>query len=75
MKERVTKTFGFLKTTAIGGLIFLLPLFGVSQGITLTVFIVLMFACHLFMMRGAHHGGHGSHDTTHRMKGNDDAHS
>ncbi len=26
MKERVTKTFGFLKTTAIGGLIFLLPL-------------------------------------------------
>jgi uncharacterized membrane protein len=26
MKEQVTKTFGFLKTTAIGGLIFLLPL-------------------------------------------------
>lgn len=26
MKERVTETFGFLKTTAIGGLIFLLPL-------------------------------------------------
>ncbi len=26
MKERVTKTFGFLKTTAIGGLLFLLPL-------------------------------------------------
>jgi uncharacterized membrane protein len=26
MKDRVTKTFGFLKTTAIGGLIFLLPL-------------------------------------------------
>jgi uncharacterized membrane protein len=26
MKERVTKTFGFLRTTAIGGLIFLLPL-------------------------------------------------
>jgi uncharacterized membrane protein len=26
MKKRVTKTFGFLKTTAIGGLIFLLPL-------------------------------------------------
>ena len=30
-------------------LIFLLPLFGVSQGMTLTVFIVLMFGCHLFM--------------------------
>ncbi len=26
MKEQVTKTFGFLKTTAIGGLIFLLPI-------------------------------------------------
>ncbi len=26
MKKRITKTFGFLKTTAIGGLIFLLPL-------------------------------------------------
>lgn len=26
MKERVTKTIGFLRTTAIGGLIFLLPL-------------------------------------------------
>ena len=26
MKDRVTKTFGFFKTTAIGGLIFLLPL-------------------------------------------------
>jgi uncharacterized membrane protein len=26
MKERVTKTFGFLRTTAIGGLLFLLPL-------------------------------------------------
>ncbi len=26
MKDQVTKTFGFLKTTAIGGLIFLLPL-------------------------------------------------
>ncbi len=26
MKHQVTKTFGLLKTTAIGGLIFLLPL-------------------------------------------------
>jgi uncharacterized membrane protein len=26
MKERLTRTFGFLKTTAVGGLIFLLPL-------------------------------------------------
>jgi hypothetical protein len=35
-------------------LIFLLPLFGVSEGISLFVFIVLMFGCHLVMM-----GGHG----------------
>lgn len=32
MKERVTQTFGFLKTTAIGGLLFLLPL-GVVVGL------------------------------------------
>lgn len=38
-------------------LIFLLPLFGVSEGIALFAFIVLMFACHLFMMRGHEHGG------------------
>lgn len=37
--------------------IFLLPLFGVSGGAALFVFIVLMFGCHLLMMRG--HGGHG----------------
>lgn len=35
--------------------IFLLPLFGVSSGVTLFAFIVLMFGCHLFMVRG--HGG------------------
>ncbi len=39
-------------------LIFVLPLFGVSEGITLTVFIVLMLGCHLLMIPGhdaAHH--------------------
>lgn len=55
-------------------LIFLLPLFGVSEGVTLLVFIVLMFASHLSMMRGAQHGVHGSNDTNHRLKGNGDAH-
>lgn len=40
-------------------LIFVLPLFGVGSGVTLAVFVVLMFACHLAMM-GGH--GHGSHD-------------
>lgn len=34
--------------------IFLLPLFGLGQGLGLFLFIVLMFACHLLMM--------GSHD-------------
>lgn len=33
-------------------LIFVLPLFGVSEGISLAVFMVLMLGCHLLMMRG-----------------------
>ena len=37
-------------------LIFILPAFGVSSGVTLVIFIVLMFACH-FLMLGHHHGG------------------
>ncbi|MBV07893.1 MAG: hypothetical protein CMN21_01595 [Rubinisphaera sp.] len=32
-------------------MIFALPLFGVSEGITLTIFIVLMLGCHLLMIR------------------------
>ena len=42
-------------------LIFILPALGVRGGFSLFIFIVLMFACHLFMM-GGHHGqgsGHG----------------
>jgi len=38
-------------------LIFALPLFGISEGVSLLVFIVLMFGCHLAMMRGQHDGG------------------
>jgi len=38
-------------------LIFVLPLFGVGQGVSLFVFMILMFGCHLMMM-----GGHGKHD-------------
>lgn len=53
-------------------LIFLLPLFGVGEGITLFVFIVLMFGCHLFMMRG-HHGDHDAGHETRRDS--DHAHS
>lgn len=33
-------------------LIFLVPLLGLSEGITLLAFFVAMFGCHLFMMRG-----------------------
>ncbi|MEZ6100657.1 MAG: hypothetical protein R3E01_16940 [Pirellulaceae bacterium] len=45
-------------------LIFVLPLFGVSEGITMTVFIVLMLGCHLLMMRGRmadHSANHANH--------------
>jgi hypothetical protein len=42
-------------------LIFVLPLFGVRSGITLLVFIILMFMCHLMMMGGHGRGGHAGH--------------
>lgn len=54
-------------------LIFLLPLFGVSGGVVLVVFIVLMFGCHLLMMRGHGHGATDEH--TQRTKGDHHAHS
>ena len=46
-------------------LIFLLPLFGVGSGVTLAVFLVLMFAFHLMMMGGHDHSGHGGGHQTH----------
>lgn len=36
-------------------LIFVLPLFGVGEGVTMFIFIVLMFGCHLLMMGGHKH--------------------
>ena len=41
-------------------LIFLLPLFGVSNRVTFSIFIVLMVVCHVvhFAMMGRH-GSHG----------------
>ncbi len=33
----------------------LLPLFGVDSGVILLVFFILMFGCHLFMLRGRGH--------------------
>lgn len=41
--------------------VFLLPLFGISEGAGIWVFLILMFACHLMMMRGGHHG-HGRNE-------------
>lgn len=46
-------------------LIFLLPLLGISDGVTLLVAIVPMFACHLLMM-GRH--GHGHEETNEDTK-------
>ncbi|MDQ8198200.1 hypothetical protein QEH56_08590 [Pelagicoccus enzymogenes] len=39
-------------------LVFTLPALGVDSGVTFTVFLVLMFACHIFMMGGHSHGEH-----------------
>jgi uncharacterized membrane protein len=44
MKQRVSKTFGFLKTTAIGGLIFLLPL-AVIGGLLGYVYNIVSVIC------------------------------
>lgn len=43
-------------------LIFLLPYFGITEGLGVFLFIVLMFACHLFMHGGGH--GHDEHDNS-----------
>lgn len=47
-------------------LIFFLPLLGISEGSALMIGIILMFACHLLMMRGHHmgEGHHGHHSET-----------
>lgn len=37
-------------------LLFLLPLLGIGEGVTLFIAILLMFACHLFMTHGHDHG-------------------
>lgn len=43
-------------------LIFILPLFGIDSGVTLWIFIILMFGCHLLMMGGHGKVGHNDHD-------------
>ena len=51
-------------------LIFFLPLLGISEGVTLLAFLVLMFGCHLLMMHGH---GHGGGNRTHHEEGDDHA--
>jgi hypothetical protein len=55
-------------------LIFLLPLLGVGEGLTMLVFIILMFGCHLFMS-GGHHGGHPQEKRPVERQGGDHADS
>lgn len=45
-------------------LIFLLPLFGLGEGGTLFIALVLMFACHLLMIGGHSGGPHENHHQT-----------
>lgn len=46
-------------------LLFLLPLFGLGEGVTLFIALALMFACHLFMIGGHHQGDrHGKNRRT-----------
>ena len=53
-------------------LIFILPLFGVSEGVILFVFVVLMFGCHLLMIGG--HGNHGDEHTVRRTEEHHESH-
>ena len=43
-------------------LIFILPALGVRSEIAYALFIVLMFACHLFMMGGSKGARHAEHE-------------
>jgi hypothetical protein len=65
MKHPIFHLLGCLIPIA---LIFILPALGVSSGVTFTVFIVLMFACHLFMMGGHSHGDHAHNDESNESK-------
>ena len=83
MKHTILHILGCLIPLA---LLFILPaVFNVGPGVTFTVFFVLMFVCHLFMLRG-HREGHGKmsqgvgspgdseNDTTSNRKGSESCH-
>ena len=57
MKHSMLHIFGCLIPIS---LVFILPAFGFDSGTTFTVFIILMFACHFFMMGGHAHGEDGN---------------
>lgn len=60
MKHTLWHLLGCLLPIAV---IFLLPLFGISGGALLFIFIILMFGCHLFMMKGHGHSPESHHNT------------
>jgi hypothetical protein len=72
MKHNILHILGCLIPIS---LIFILPALGFGSGITFTVFLILMFACHLFMMGGHSHGSHAhqgkghAHETNPAKKG------
>ncbi len=55
-------------------LLFLLPLIGLGEGVTLVIAIVLMFACHLFMI-GDHQHTHADEESHNSSQGDPYAHS
>ena len=71
MSHHIKMLIGCLLPIAM---IVLLPLLGVSDSITVFIFFVLMFACHLGMMhKHGHH--HGHRDGGHSDKGDSHGHA
>ncbi len=49
-------------------LIMILPSFGVSSNVTYFIFIVLMFGCHLMMLKGHGHGEEHGPEEKHSLE-------
>jgi hypothetical protein len=69
MKHTLRMLFGCLLPLL---LIFLLPLFGLSEGVTLFIALILIFACHLLMIGGDHRSHH--HENPQVDQGENHAH-